>query len=66
MKQSFMSLMFLIIILAAFGYFISKAMKYKTEREKNAIKKGFIAYLSTDSLLISWLVYKKNNPGDHL
>lgn len=34
MKQSFMSLMFLIIILAAFGYFISKAMKYKTEREK--------------------------------
>ena len=37
MKQSFMSLMFLIIILAAFGYFISKAMKYKTEREKNAI-----------------------------
>ena len=66
MKHSFMSLLFLIIILAAFVYFISKAMKYKTEREKSAIKKGFIAYLLTDSLLISWLVYKKNNPGDHL
>ena len=30
MKHSFKSLKFLIIILAAFGYFISKAMKYKT------------------------------------
>ena len=42
MKHSFMSLMFLIIILAAFGYFISKAMKYKTEREKAQLKKDLL------------------------
>lgn len=38
----------------------------KTEREKSAIKKSFIAYLLTDSWLISWLVYRKNDPNDHL
>ncbi len=70
MKQSFISIAILIIILVATVYFVSKAMRYtmryKTEREKSAIKKSFIAYLLTDSLLISWLVYRKNNPNDHL
>ena len=56
MKQSFISIAILIIILVATVYFVSKAMRYKTEREKSAIKKSFIAYLLTDSLLISWLV----------
>lgn len=64
MKQSFISIAILIIILAATVYFVSKAMRYtmryKTEREKSAIKKSFIAYLLTDSWLISWLVYRKN------
>lgn len=66
MKQSFISIAILIIILVATVYFVSKAMRYKTEREKSAIKKSFIAYLLTDSLLISWLVYRKNDPNDHL
>lgn len=70
MKQSFISIAILIIILAATVYFVSKAMRYKmrykTEREKSAIKKSFIAYLLTDSWLISWLVYRKNDPNDHL
>lgn len=73
MKQSFISiailiiiLVVLIIILVATVYYVSKAMRYKTEREKSAIKKSCIAYLLTDSLLISWLVYRKNDPNDHL
>lgn len=66
MKQSFISIASLIIVLVATVYFVSKAMRYKTEREKSAIKKSFIAYLLTDSLLISWLVYRKNDPNDHL
>lgn len=65
-KQSFISIAILIIILVATVYFVSKAMRYKTEREKSAIKKSFIAYLLTDSLLISWLVYRKNDPNNHL
>ena len=70
MKQSFISIAILIIILAATVYFVSKAMRYtmryKTEREKSAIKKSFIAYLLTDSWLISRLVNRKNDPNDHL
>lgn len=41
MKQSFISIAILIIILVATVYFVSKAMRYtmryKTEREKSAI-----------------------------
>ena len=70
MKQSFISIAILIIILAATVYFVSKAMrytmKYKTERERDATKKSLIAYLLTNSFLVSWLVYKKNNPNDRL
>lgn len=66
MVQSFISIAILIIILAAIAYFISKSIKYKTYREKRAIKKSFITYLFTDNLLLSWLIYKKNNPNDHL
>lgn len=65
-KQSFISIAILIIILVTTVYFVSKVMRYKTEREKSAIKKSFIAYLLTDSLLISWLVYRKNDPNNHL
>ena len=71
MKQSFISiailiiiLVVLIIILVATVYYVSKAMRYKTEREKSA--RTNIAYLLTDSWLISWLVYRKNDPNDHL
>lgn len=66
MVQSFISIAILIIVLVAIAYFISKAIKYKTDREKRAIKKSFITYLFTDSLLLSWLIYKKNDPNDHL
>ena len=66
MKISIVSLVFLIILLLAIGYFVKQSMKYKTEKEKDATKKGFLAYLLTNSLLISWLVYKKNNTNDRL
>lgn len=66
MNLSIMPIVLLIIILAVIVYFIKKAYKYKTEREKNAIQKSLIAYLLTDSFLISWLVYRKNYPNDHL
>lgn len=66
MKLSIVSLAFLIIFLLAIGYFVKQSMKYKTEKEKDATKKGFLAYLLTNSLLIGWLVYKKNNTNDRL
>ena len=47
-KQSFISIAILIIILVTTVYFVSKVMRYKTEREKSAIKKSFIAYLLTE------------------
>ncbi len=65
-KLSIISLAFLVIILLVIGYFVKQSMKYKTEKEKDASKKGFLAYLLTNSLLIGWLVYKKNNTNDRL
>ena len=66
MKLSIVSLACLIILLLVIGYFVKQSMKYKTEKEKYATKKGFLAYLLTNSLLIGWLVYKKNNTNDRL
>lgn len=69
MKQSVISIMpiiLLVIIIAVIYYFIMKSRKYKTEKEKNAMDKSLIAYLFTNSILISWLVYKNNDPKDHL
>ena len=66
MKLSIVSLAFLIIFLLVIGYFVKQSMKYKTEKEKDATKKGFLAYLLTNSFLIGWLVYKKNNTDDRL
>ena len=66
MKLSIISLAILIILLLVIGYLIKQSMKYKTEKEKDASKKGFLAYLLTNSLLIGWLVYKKKNTNDRL
>ncbi len=66
MKLSMISLAILIILLLVIAYLVKQSMKYKTEKEKNASKKGFLAYLLTNSLLIGWLVYKKNNTNDRL
>ena len=69
MKQSVISIMpiiLLVIMIAVIYYFIMKSRKYKTEKEKNAIDKGLVAYLFTNSFLVSWLVYRKNKNNDHL
>ena len=69
MKQSVISIMpiiLLVIMIAVIYYFIMKSRKYKTEKEKNAMGKSLIAYLFTNSILISWLVYKNNDSKDHL
>ena len=65
-KLSIISLAFLVILLLVIGYLVKQSMKYKTEKEKDASKKGFLAYLLTNSLLTGWLVYKKNNTNDRL
>ena len=66
MKQSIISIVLLVIIIGVIVYFIMKSRKYKTEKEKNAIDKGLVAYLFTNSFLVSWLVYRKNKNHDHL
>lgn len=66
MKQSIISILLLVIITGVIVYFIMKSRKYKTEKEKNAIDNGLVAYLFTNSFLVSWLVYRKNKNNDHL
>ena len=66
MKQSIISIVLLVIIIGVIVYFIMKSRKYKTEKEKNAIDKGLVAYLFTNSFIVSWLVYRKNKNNDHL
>ena len=66
MKQSIISIVLLVIIIGVIVYFIMKSRKYKTEKEKNAIDNGLVAYLFTNRFLVSWLVYRKNKNNDHL
>lgn len=61
MKQSIISIILLVIVVAVTAYFIMKSRKYKSEKEKNAIDKGLIAYLFTSSFIVSRIVYRKNN-----
>ena len=60
MKINILMLFLMIILMALIVYFVLKSLRYKNEREKDAVRKSFIAYLMTNSLLISWLVYKKS------
>ena len=66
MNQSIISIILLVIVIAVIAYFIMKSCKYKSEKEKKAIDKGLVAYLFTNSFLVSWLVYRKNKNNDHL
>jgi flagellar basal body-associated protein FliL len=43
-----------------------KTMSEKTAMEKDAINKGLLAYFITDSPILGWLVYRKNNPKNRL
>lgn len=57
----------LIVIAVCLLVFLAvKPHSSQTESEQNARRKGLIAYFFSNSLLISWLVYKKNKPQDRL
>ena len=43
-----------------------KTMSEKTAMEKDAINKGLLAYFITDSPILGWLVYRKNEPKNRL
>jgi len=43
-----------------------RLMQDKTAMEKDAINKGLLAYFITDSPLLGWLVYRKNDPKNRL
>jgi flagellar basal body-associated protein FliL len=43
-----------------------KTMSEKTAMEKDAINKGLLAYFITDSPILGWLVYRKNDPKNRL
>ena len=43
-----------------------KTMSEKTAMEKDAINKGVLAYFITDSPILGWLVYRKNDPKNRL
>ena len=57
----------LIVIAVCLLVFLAvKPRSSQTESEQKARRKGLIAYFSSNSLLISWLIYKKNKPQDRL
>ena len=43
-----------------------RQMSEKTAMEKDAINKGLLAYFITDSPLLGWIVYRKNDPNNSL
>ena len=43
-----------------------KTMSEKTAMEKDAINKGLLAYFITDSPILGWLVYRKNDTKNRL
>ena len=62
---SFILLIIMAVILVLLIVFIrtfSKYYKAKTSIEKDAINKGFLAYMVTNSAIIGWLVYNRTNP----
>ena len=52
----------ILVLLIVFIVHYSKYYNAKTSLEKDAVNKGFMAYLLTNSAIIGWLVYNKNNP----
>lgn len=66
MWVSFLPLILMLVFLMIIVYIIKMRTKYKSETEKEAVRKGFIAYVLTNSPIIGWIVYKRNNPNDHL
>ena len=43
-----------------------RLIQEKTAIEKDAINKGLLAYFITDSPILGWLVYRKNDPKNRL
>ena len=43
-----------------------RQMSEKTAMEKDAINKGLLAFFITDSPLLGWIVYRKNDPKNSL
>ena len=43
-----------------------RLMQEKTAIEKDALNKGLLAYFITDSPLLGWLIYRKNDPKNRL
>jgi len=52
----------ILILLIVLIIHFSKYYKAKTSLEKEAINKGFVAYLLTNSAIIGWFVYNRSNP----
>lgn len=45
---------------------MSSSIRSKTPMEQDAVKKGLLTYFLTDSALLGWLVYNKNNPRNKM
>ena len=59
-----LAIMLCILIVAIRLY--KRQMSEKTAMEKDAINKGLLAYFITDSPILGWLVYRKNDPKNRL
>jgi hypothetical protein len=59
-----LAIMLCILIVVIRRY--KRLMQEKTAIEKDAINKGLLAYFITDSPILGWLVYRKNDPKNRL
>lgn len=66
MKQAVLSLIIIIAVLTLLADLVIKLLKYKSEKERKSIHKGLIAYIFTESLLVSWIVYLKDSRSNRL
>ncbi len=59
-----LAIMLCILIVVIRRY--KRLMQEKTAIEKDAINKGLLAYFITDSPILGWFVYRKNDPKNRL
>lgn len=59
---------FIILMIAVIGLAVkaSKQNSHNSQSERNAMRKGIITWLFTDSILFGWLVYRKNKSDERL
>lgn len=67
-KQIVVLVVFIILVIAVISMAVkaSKQNSHNPQSEKDAMRKGIITWLFTDSILFGWVAYKRNKSDDRL